>query len=275
MPDMTLINGQQSSQISAQDRGLLYGDGLFETLAVRNGRPLLWGRHMHRLALGCTRLGIIAPDLDNLSAEVLDICQGAQQAVLKIIVTRGYGQRGYRGLSSEDPTRIIMLHPWPEYPAGFKQQGVAVRVCSTRLGRNPLLAGIKHLNRLEQVLARNEWDDLSIPEGIMLDSAGQVVAGTMTNVFLVRDGRLLTPDLSQCGVAGIMRELILETAAQMALSVTITELNLRDMTNMQEIFLCNSLIGLWPVRELDGTSIPLGPVTRHVAACLDELLNAC
>ncbi|MEO5574046.1 MAG: aminodeoxychorismate lyase [Gammaproteobacteria bacterium] len=272
---MTLINGQQGSQLNVEDRGLLYGDGLFETLAVRNGHPLLWERHVQRLRLGCTHLGIAAPDAENLRAEALAVCQSAQQAVLKIIVTRGCGQRGYRGHSAKSPTRILTLHSWPDYPLDFKQQGIAVRVCETRMGSNPALAGIKHLNRLEQVLARNEWDDPNVPEGVMLDGAGQVIAGTMTNIFRVRDGHLLTPDLSQCGVAGIMRGLILETAAHMGLPVTISGFKLDELLSAQEIFVCNSLIGLWPVRELAGTILPVGPITRQIAAHLDELLNAC
>ncbi|MEO5702752.1 MAG: aminodeoxychorismate lyase [Gammaproteobacteria bacterium] len=272
---MILINGHQSSLISAEDRGLLYGDGLFETLAVFNGQPRLWDRHMRRLCLGCVRLGIPSPDLTALRAEALVVCQSAPQAVLKIIVTRGSAQRGYRGLSATNPTRIVALYPWFDYPADFEQHGIAVRVCTTRLGSNPALAGIKHLNRLEQVLARNEWDDPAIPEGIMLDGQGQVIEGTMSNIFMVCDGRLLTPDLSQCGVAGIMRELILETAVAMALPATITVLSLNEMMNAQEIFLCNSLIGLWPVHALAETRFPVGPVTRCMAARLNELLNTC
>ncbi|MEO7558234.1 MAG: aminodeoxychorismate lyase [Gammaproteobacteria bacterium] len=270
---MTLINGQQSAQISSEDRGLLYGDGLFETIAVRAGSPQLWDRHMQRLSLGCARLGIALPDLINLRKEAHAVCHDAEQAVLKIIVTRGSGARGYRCRDSERPTRILALQAWPDYPADFTEQGVAVRVCATRLGSNPLLAGLKHLNRLEQVLARNEWDDPAVPEGLMLDSAGQVVEGTMSNVFLVRGGMLQTPDLSQCGVAGIMRGRILEMAADMGLTTGIIQLDLKDIMEAQEIFLCNSLIGLWPVREVARIPIPRGPVTQRIAACLNETLN--
>ncbi len=248
--NITLIDGRQSDQINIEDRGLLYGDGLFETLAVRAGVPQLWDRHMQRLGLGCLRLGITPPDLTNLRKEAHAVCQGAERAVLKIIVTRGSGARGYRCRDSEKTTRIIALQPWPDYPDNFKQQGVAVRLCATRLGSNPVLAGLKHLNRLEQVMARNEWDDPTIPEGLMLDSAGTVIEGTMSNIFVVRGGVLQTPDLSQCGVAGIMRGLILEMAAEMGLTTEITQPGLKDIMAAQEIFLCNSLIGLWPVREL-------------------------
>jgi len=272
---MTLINGQQSDQLGIDDRGLLYGDGLFETIAVRAGVPQLWDRHMQRLGLGCMRLGITLPDLINLRKEAHTVCRDAQRAVLKIIVTRGSGARGYRCRDSANTTRILALQPWPDYPDDFKQRGVAVRLCVTRLGSNPMLAGLKHLNRLEQVLARNEWDDPAIPEGLMLDSAGAVIEGTMSNVFLVRGGTLQTPDLSQCGVAGIMRGRILEMAAEMGLATGIMQLGLKDLMDAQEIFLCNSLIGLWPVRELAGTSIPPGPVTQQIAARLNTLPEPC
>ncbi len=272
---MLLINGQISALISAEDRGLLYGDGLFETLAVQNCYPQFWEKHIQRLNLGCVRLGIPVPDPAILHEEALTVCREAHRAVLKIIVTRGSGGRGYRCRSTENPTRIVALHSSFDYPADFKQQGIAVRVCSTKLGSNPALAGIKHLNRLEQVLARNEWDDPGIAEGLMCDNSGRVIEGTMTNVFIVQDGRLLTPDLSQCGVAGIMRELVMETAAEMALPVSITGLSVDDMMRAQEIFLCNSLIGLWPVRQLEELSLPVGQITRRIAIHLDELMNSC
>ncbi|MEW6354499.1 MAG: aminodeoxychorismate lyase [Pseudomonadota bacterium] len=269
---MHLINGQPAANIDVGDRGLHYGDGLFETLAVRAGVPLLWERHMQRLTHDCARLGIAAPDVALLHQEAEQVCAAAPRAVLKIIITRGVGGRGYRCTAST-PTRILTLHPWLDYPDAFKQQGVKVRVCATRLGMNPALAGVKHLNRLEQVLARNEWDDADIPEGLMLDGAGRVVEGTMTNVFAVRDGVLLTPDVSQCGVAGVMRALILEQAAAWGIKSRITQFGVEELTAMHEIFVCNSLIGVWPLRELAGVAFPVGPLTRRIAAHVDEIMH--
>lgn len=276
-----LINGVVGTQISVQDRGLHYGDGVFETLAVRAGVPLLWDRHMQRLYAGCMRLGITPPDTALLAAEACRVCthdsSNLAQGVLKIIITRGEGARGYRMITTTPvpATRILALHPWASWPEEFVQRGVRVRVCATRLGINPALAGIKHLNRLEQVLARNEWSDADIPEGLMLDTAGCVIEGTMSNVFVVRDGKLYTPDVSRCGIAGIVRGLIIELAKEWSLECAITGLTLHDIQDANEIFLCNSLIGVWPVREIDGVHLAPGPLTRRIAARINEIMNPC
>lgn len=272
---MMLINGKPAHQISAQDRGLHYGDGLFETLAVKNGAPLVWDRHMLRLGLGCSRLGIEPPDPTLLRAETEQLCAGVERAVLKIIITRGAGGRGYRPCPAPPPslrsppqaspiTRIVARYPWPEWPQHFWQEGVRVRVCQTPLGLNPSLAGIKHLNRLEQVLARSEWDDPDIPEGLMLDQTGSVIEATQSNLFIVKEGRLLTPDLSASGVAGIMRSCIIEIAAQLSIPCSVTRLTLAEVLGAEEGFLCNSLIAVWPVREITGTVLKPGPVTALI-----------
>lgn len=272
-----LINGETGTAVSAQDRGLHYGDGVFETLAVRAGAPLLWDRHMQRLSAGCARLGITPPDSALLEAEARRVCTSSStaQGVLKIIITRGVGARGYRVTMPAPATRILALHPWPSWPEEFVQHGVRVRVCATRLGINPALASIKHLNRLEQVLARNEWSDADIPEGLMLDTAGCVIEGTMSNVFVVRDGKLYTPDLSRCGIAGIVRGLIMELAGEWSLECAITDLTLSDVKNAHEVFLCNSLIGVWPVREIDGAHHTPGPLTRRIAIRVNEVMHPC
>ena len=263
-----LVNGVPGTSIDANDRGLHYGDGLFETIAVHGGAPALWERHMQRLLLGCERLGITPIDTAQLLRESLQLCDGVAQGVLKIIITRGSAGRGYRALScgAAQPTRLVALYAWPEYPPAFWVEGVAVRLCSTRLGSNPALAGIKHLNRLEQVLARSEWNDPAIPEGLMLDGEGHVIEGTMSNLFIVRNGRLRTPDLSRCGVAGVMRGCILDGARGMGIPVDITQITLDDVKSSDEVFLCNSLIGVWPVKHFAGIDFPAHrPITSYIA----------
>lgn len=272
---MMLINGESATQISGHDRGLHYGDGVFETLAVRDGRPLLWEQHLQRLGNGCVRLGIPMPAPALLASEAAQVCAGAVQGVLKIIVTRGVGARGYRVTAPVQATRLVALYPWPTWPDEYAQRGVRVRVCNTRLGSNPALAGLKHLNRLEQVLARSEWDDVSIAEGLMLDTAGHVIEGTMSNLFVVHDGQLLTPGLDSCGVAGIVRGVILELAARHAIACEITELDLQQVREADEILLCNSLIGVWPVRELDGVHYEPGPLTQRLTTYLAEMVGSC
>lgn len=273
---MILVNGQAADQISTADRGLLYGDGVFETLAVRDGQPLLWPQHLQRLAKSCARLAIPLQDTGTLLNEALLVCKGSARAVLKIIITRGPGGRGYRfDISESRPTRIVALHPWPDYPVDARTGGVRVRVCATRLASNPLLAGMKHLNRLEQVLARNEWQDPLIAEGIMLDAAGHVIEGTASNVFWARDGVLHTPDLSECGVAGVMRDEIIVQSKKWSIPCVLAQINMENIMKAEEIFLCNSLIGIWPVRELQDVSFPIGPLTKRITTHLDRMVVPC
>lgn len=262
---MILINGIETDHIHVGDRGLHYGDGLFETIAVRNGHPLLWERHLRRLGEGCMRLGIPMPNAGDLEREAARVCEDADRAVLKIIVTRGSGGRGYRAPREAVPTRIVARYPWPDYPEEFCSHGVAVRICGARLGSNPQLAGLKHLNRLEQVLARSEWDDPNIPEGLMMDSRDRIIEGTMSNVFLVRDGGLLTPDLSECGVSGVVRGIILESCNALSIPCRVTELTCQDLQEADELFLTNSIIGIWPITALMGARYALGPITQRLA----------
>ena len=197
---MFLINGHISERLSAQDRGLQYGDGVFETIAVRQKELLCWEPHYRRLKTGCDFLGIDCPSSSLLINEAAQLEYNSELAVLKIIITRGQGGRGYRPPVPKTPaTRILGLYPWPDYPEENYIQGVKTKICQTRLGHNPQLAGIKHLNRLEQVLARSEWDQPEIAEGLMLDIDDNVIEGTMSNLFIIKDQKLMTPDLSQCG----------------------------------------------------------------------------
>jgi len=276
---MMLINGKVTTQVDALDRGLCYGDGLFETLAVLDGQPQLWQQHIQRLQAGCCQLGISMPAEELLYKETLALCQvnNQAQAVIKIILTRGEGGRGYRSSPDAGCNRIIARFNWPDYT---KQQaeGINVRWCDTRLGLNPALAGIKHLNRLEQVLARNEWQSDDVAEGLMLNQQGHVIEGTMSNLFIVKNGHLLTAKLDQCGVAGIIRQLICDDVINHGLPVTERDLKKEELISADEIFVCNSLIGIWPVKcLLDEPAAPqpyiIGAVTGHVILALQSYLQ--
>ncbi len=264
------VDGVAGAPLDPGDRGLHYGDGLFETLAVIDGRPRHLDRHLARLKDGLTRLGIPAdpaPWIPELLSAAAQAPEG--RGVLKLVVTRGSGGRGYAPPEAPVPRRFLFLHPWPTGVEAGRREGVAVRWCRTRLGEQPALAGLKHLNRLEQVLARGEWRDSTIAEGLLCDRAGRVVEGTRSNLFLVRDGRLLTPRLDRCGVAGVMRGLILEASATLGLEVQVTDLRPDDVEDADELFLSNSVIGLWPVRCLEGRTYPEpGPLTRRLQKAL-------
>lgn len=270
----TWINGQPGESVSASDRALQYGDGLFETIRIRDYRPELPEAHLDRLVAGCNRLKFPSIDRTALRLELFEHASRHRHAVLKIIISRGCGGRGYRAVPGSDVSRIISVHPLTS-PAGKPDvHGVQVRICDIRLAVQPALAGIKHLNRLEQVLARSEWDDACIAEGLMLDTSGQLIEATMSNVFLVCDNVLLTPELSNSGVAGVMRSAILDAAKQQTIDASIRSLTLEQVREAQELFVCNSLIGIWPVIRVIGCGdFSIGPVTRRLQAHLKEQLN--
>lgn len=273
-PPAAWVDGKNAADLSVFDRGLQYGDGLFETMACLNGWPRFLGRHLERLAAGCARLRLPQPPQGLLEAQIAAALADCPRAVLKLIVTRGAGPaRGYAAPAGAPPTHILLRYPWPPEDARADEEGVRVRVGALRLGENPLLAGMKHLNRLEQVLARQEWSDPQIAEALLFSSSGALIAGTMSNVFLVHAGTLATPRLDRCGVAGIMRALVGGLAAECGIDFQERRLEAADLQQAQEIFLTNALIGIRPVREVAGRALAIGPLTRRLQQALAPLLG--
>jgi 4-amino-4-deoxychorismate lyase len=265
------VDGLEAANVPATDRGLHYGDGVFRTLRVAQGRPCEWPRQLDKLRADAAGIGLAAPSAAALEAQVGQICAGAAAAVLKIILTRGGAGRGYAPGTRDCGTRcILLLYPPPAHPDACWREGIRLRWCETRLAANPRLAGIKHLNRLEQVLARTEWDDPTIAEGLMCDTEGRVIEGVASNLFILRGGELLTPDLSRCGVAGVARGMILDAAPAYTRAVHIRDLTPDDVLAAYECFVCNSLIGIWPVAALEDRRWPVGPVTRRFQSLFGE-----
>jgi len=267
---MILVNGLPSEHVRVFDRGLAYGDGVFRTLLVREGNPLCWPRHYDKLYGDCAGLDIVCPPEAILAAEMAKLIADTPDCVLKVIVTRGESQRGYAIPEHMEPTRILMATPAPQYPASYLTDGVRLHLCSTRLGMQPLLAGIKHLNRLENVLARREWNNSEIAEGIMLDMNGNVIEGTMSNLFLLKGKTLHTPDLGRCGVAGVQRERIMYLAGRLGMTVRVGNLPLARIYDADEVMLCNSVIGVWQVRELAGKAWPAGKLAVRLRSLLND-----
>lgn len=252
MTPRSLINGRETDSLTVADRGLMYGDGVFRTLRVRQGQAVWWQAHLDKLDDDCARLGLPSYAHDRWLADLKACRLEGADAVVKLIVTRGSGARGYRPAEDSEPTRIVMAAPVPASEPVLPADGVRVRVCTLRLGHQPALAGIKHLNRLENVLAQKEWHDPQIHEGLLFDQIGHLVSGTKSNVFLVRQGGLITPRLDRCGVAGVTRARLIEIARTDGIEVTeMPGLTLEDVLSAEEILLCNSLIGLWRVARLD------------------------
>lgn len=254
---MILVNGQPASAVSAEDRGLAYGDGVFRTLRTEAGEPLWWADQYAKLAEDSAALAIDCPDAASLRA---DVCRVAQpgEGVVKVILTRGSGTRGYAPATHQAATCVVMAAALPAH-ARPDPAGIAARWCALTLARQPRLAGIKHLNRLENVLARAEWDDPAILEGLLCDERGLLIGGVMSNVCWVKRGELFTPDLSHCGVAGVARARLLRGAARHGMPTHVGEYAPAAILDADEVMLCNSVIGLCRVARLeDATWSPAG-----------------
>jgi 4-amino-4-deoxychorismate lyase len=265
-----LINGAPGDKLDIHDRGLMYGDGVFRTLCIRGGQPQNWARHYRKLYHDCAALDLPCPEAELLVAELRQLSALQADGVAKIIVTRGRSERGYAPPSPVSTTRILSLAGIPDFPDNYRSQGISLRLCDLRLSHQPRLAGVKHLNRLENVMAAAEWNDPGIAEGLLLDMTGNVIEGTRSNVFLVHNGGLRTPDLSRCGVAGVQRERIMEWAARQHVPCTVGELSIDDVLAADEVFLVNSVIGLWPVHRLLERSWNCFPLSQRIGDWLDD-----
>lgn len=249
MSDALIIDGVAQENVLARDRGLHYGDGLFETMALRDGRVRHWDRHMQRLARGARALGIEVPDEAVLRRQLGDLAT-PEACVVKLIVTRGDGRRGYAP-DPQAPSRCLWrVEPWPEPAPALYERGARVAWLATTLARQSALAGIKHLSRLEQVLAARELAALEADEGLLCDARGDVIEAVSANVFVVHGERLSTPSLAHCGVAGILREAVLDAAREAGIDTAVTTLRRADFALADEVFLTNSVRGLVPVAQV-------------------------
>jgi 4-amino-4-deoxychorismate lyase len=257
------VNGQRAG-VDPADRGLAYGDGLFETMAARDGHIRWLELHLERLEAGCRSLHIAPPDRRVVADEIATHCPRAGRAVVKLIVTRGTGARGYMPPAISAPTRVLSIAAWPDYPPSRYERGISVRVCRLRLAVNPTLAGIKHLNRLEHVLANLELRDSDAEQGLLLDGTESVVGGTSSNAFAVHAGQLSTPGLGRAGIRGVMRRVVLSTAARLGIPAAERDLTLDEFARAEELFMTNALFGIWPVTTFEGRALARGPVTERL-----------
>ncbi|MEO7386812.1 MAG: aminodeoxychorismate lyase, partial [Gammaproteobacteria bacterium] len=252
------INGAPGQQVDLADRGFTYGDGLFETIAIREGRPRFLALHMDRLLDGCSRLGLELSGRPDLETRLVAAAREVHHGVLKVILTRGPGERGYRLPAVPEPTLAWGIVASEHRPA----QPVEVRWCATMTSANPATGGLKTLGRLEQILARAEWSQPTVAEGLMTSTEGWVTGGTSSNLFLVSGDRLLTPAVNRAGIAGVMRRVVLESAADAGIGVWVGDLPPAVIATATEVFVTNALTGIRPVRQLDFRTWPTGPVTR-------------
>lgn len=267
-----LLNGNRLTGIAPNNRGLAYGDGLFETILVRDGRPVWLDAHLDRLERG-SKLLEIQCDTDLISSEIhhfVSSCD-APFAILKVVLFRRAQGRGYAPTTAKAERLLTLSSGAPARVAW--QRGIEAIVCQHRLASPCLLPGVKHLNRLEQVFGARELLQRRAVEGLMFDSRGALIEGTRSNVFIVRGGVLVTPSLNEAGVAGIMRAKVLEWAHQGGQPVKIGRLGYPDLAAADEVFVCNSVFGIWPVTKVECLTKSVGPVARQLQQEFEELFN--
>lgn len=285
-----LINGEFNDAVEVFDRGFMYGDGLFETIRVVKGEPLLWEYHTKRLTNGCKKLGLpvdaklttrLRGGIDRVikkaanSAETLAV---KDVYIVKIVISRGVGGRGYQVPEKVNLTEVIILYPAPEYPLSYGLKGIELRTCHHRLSENPYLAGIKHLNRLDQVLASRElalWAaEAALPalEGLMLDQSGHIIEGTKSNILFFEERGIVSPDLQLCGVEGVAKNYIFDCAEQLNLDTRTDKLLPTTIAKFEGMAVTNSVLGIWPVCRLDGVELPISPLVYDIQRLLNDKL---
>lgn len=274
MNALTWLDGKSAasfvaSAIEPLNRAVAYGDGLFETIAVIDGRARLLSVHLDRLREGCRRLAI-ALDENALQDDINNAIAAGREGVLKIIIARAGTERGYRAQIAAGSHRLLHFFAQTIVRDFSESSGAILHLCRQRLSRQPALAGLKHLNRLEQVLARSEWSDPTITEGLMLDTHGQVIEAVSSNVFFVSDGELFTPSLQRCGVAGVMRRVVME---YLQMDVQEKNCTLDDLYTAQEVFITSSLRGIQPVVRLGCVHWPRGDVVMTLQQQLQNFIS--
>jgi 4-amino-4-deoxychorismate lyase len=270
-PLQVLVDGMPVAEDWPLDRALQYGDGLFETLTVRGGRVRFEALHRRRLAVGCLRLGIVAAQDDVWhQADLLARTHG--DCTLKILLSRGSTPaRGYTPPRESHPRAIHAVYPAP----GVGEIPARVRLVSLRavLGENPALAGLKHCNRLEQILGRMELQHSGAFEGLMGSSSGSLVSGTMSNVFIGQDGQFVTPLLDQCGVAGVMRAVVLREAAGCGLAIREGRVPVPALRDCSSVFITNARMGVVVAHELDGRELAVSSAVLALAGKVRALAD--
>ena len=264
-----LVNGSFDQAISPVDRGFSYGDGIFRTMVIRNSLPDNWPQHYQKLVADCAVIGIVCPSAELLMSDLQQLFAIDEIAIAKIVITRGEGARGYAPPAITMPMRVVVKSPMPQYSVNHLINGVNLHVCRIQMAHQPKLAGIKHLNRLENVMARMEWHEDTIFDGLLLDQIGNVIECTMSNIFARFDHTLITPDLSLCGVAGITRQRIISLAVMLKLNIEVKNLSFDELLQADEVVICNSLYGAFQVNKIGENLLPQQGLAKIIRSALN------
>ncbi|MBA5761848.1 aminodeoxychorismate lyase [Vibrio sp. 404] len=265
---MYWLNGHPADSISLLDRSFQYGDGCFTTMLTKQGKLVYWSYHLQRMQACLDALAIPHPDWAQVKNWLDLAATGDSLAGLKLHISRGEGGRGYSATQVSTPNVTISNFAYPAHYRQWQEQGIELGVCTTRLGINPLLAGHKHNNRLEQILVKAELDQRKLVDGIVLNFAGDVIETSMANLFWWQGEQLCTPNLEASGVAGVARRRVLEFAEQQAIDVQIGSFELVSLLNADEVFITNSLLGVAPIKAIEGHRFPIGAMTRSIQEML-------
>jgi 4-amino-4-deoxychorismate lyase len=248
-----LINGSASKKISPYDRALQFGDGIFRTFVVKNKKPWHWAHHYKKIVVDCRAMKIKPPSEKILLSDIDRLFKTKQKSVGKFMITRGESERGYGFKSSITPNRFLIKTKMPSYPKAHFQSGVSLYICKLKLHPS-FLSGIKHLNRIENVMARSEWQDSRYADGILLNDQGHVIECVSSNLFMRKGHTIYTHPLKNIGVKGVTRDLILKILPQLGFKVKEIRFDLNKLLAADEVFITNSLFGVWQVKKIKNRS---------------------
>ncbi len=252
------IDGQQQELLSVKNRGFSYGDGLFTTAKIVNGKVEMLPQHLQRLIDGCEQLNIPAINFDQLRQELKQVASSFTKAVIKVVITSGEGGRGYSRLGVGPATVVISVTAFPEHYDNWQQTGINLATSKLQLGLNPMLTGIKHLNRLEQVLIRQELDQRSEDDLLVTNINDHIIETSCANIFWLIDERLYSPKIISSGVAGLMRAALLEKLP----NTVIKDFVLADLQQAQAMFICNSVMGIVPIKRFNGKLLAVDKINQ-------------
>jgi 4-amino-4-deoxychorismate lyase len=268
----TWVDGVEGNAVPADDRGLQYGDGIFETMLVRQGVPRFLALHRERMRRGLTQLGIQFLAGNELEAEIARVAALAPSlAILKIIVTRGTARRGYAPQAQAVARRIVSLWPTTPLPADVIAQGAILNIARLRLPQPSPFAGLKHLNRLENVMAAADTMVDGGFEALMLDTSERLVSATAGNVFLVKNGALLTPGVDRVGVNGVMRQVVLREAARLGIPAHEQDLGMDEVASADAMFITNARIGVVPVQRVREHVFGMSEIAQRLRESIEAL----
>ena len=276
---LIFLNGEfvpeERAVVSVFDRGFLYGDGLFESILVHNGKPFRWAQHIERLQRGADFLKIklpFAPDVLREFAGQLIAKNSISDGLLRITLSRGVGLRGYSPKGASQPTLVMTLHPNVKQVSAKPQQWKLI-TSSFRLPANEPLAQFKTANKLAQVLARAEADDAGADEALLLNTDGFIVEGASCNLFWVQRGAICTPPLASGILAGVTRAIVLELCPKLNLPVQEIAVTPDELRRTEGVFLTLSTLGVVEAVALDGVALAQAPVVVKLHSAFVELMK--